>query len=234
MRKIMGGAVTAALTVAVLSGCSSADSSAEDKENGKKSEAAAAPSSSAPSASKSAGSSAPKAKDSGEWKKADTRIGNAGSACELPVSFMATKGWKPSCLSREDGELLGKFSGHKTFRGALELDAKTAGNIGFIRVWTADAMSGKTPRQVLEAFMAEEKKVKEQEYTEIKAGELPAAEVVYKVDSILADEPKRESAFAVTTPKGVMVVHLGGFDSQEHQEMLPAYETAKKTMTVAG
>ncbi|MEV6672237.1 lipoprotein [Streptomyces sp. NPDC051162] len=236
MRKIMGGAVTAALTVAVLSGCSSADSSAEDKESGKKSEAAAAPSSSASapsSASSSGSSSAPKAKDSGEWKKADTRIGNAGTACELPVSFMATKAWKQSCLSREDGELLGKLSGHKTFRGALELDAKPAGNIGFIRVWTADAMNDKTPRQVLEAFMSEEKKVKDQEYTETKAGELPAAEVLYKVDSVLSDGPKQERALAVTTPKGVMVVHLGGFDTQEYQEMLPAYETAKKTMTPA-
>ncbi|MGW2188534.1 lipoprotein [Streptomyces sp. NPDC001667] len=231
MRKLMGGAVSAVLTVGVLTGCSSA----ADKETGASAPASPSVAPSAPASPSAAAKGAGKgAKDSGEWKKADTRIGNAGSACELPVSFTATKMWKPSCLSREDGELLGRFSGHKTFRGALELDAKPAGNIGFIRVWTADAMNDKTPRQVLEAFMSEEKKVSGQEYTETKAGELPAAEVTYKVDSILADEPKQESALAVTTPKGVMVVHLGGMDTQEHQEMLPAYELAKKTMAVAG
>ncbi|WKK26297.1 lipoprotein [Streptomyces olivoreticuli] len=225
MRKFTWGAASAVLTVGVLTGCSSA----ADKET-----SASAPAS--PSASVSAPASAPAAKGSGKsdaWKKADTRIGDAGTACELPISFEAVKAWKPTGLSREDGELLGKFSGHTTFRGACELDAKPAGNIGFIRVWTADNMTDKSPRQVLDAFMSEEKRASDQRFSEVKAGELPAAEVVYKVKTVLADEPKEERALAVTTPKGVTVVHLGGFDTQEHQEMLPAYEQAKKTVRLA-
>ncbi|MEU3754509.1 lipoprotein [Streptomyces olivoreticuli] len=205
----------------MLTGCSSA----ADKET-----------EASPSAPASASASAPAVKGAGKsdaWKKADTRIGDAGTACELPVSFEAVKAWKPTGLSREDGELLGKFSGHTTFRGACELDAKPAGNIGFIRVWTADNMTDKSPRQVLEAFMSEEKRATDQQFSEVKAGELPAAEVVYKVKTVLADEPKPERALAVSTPKGVTVVHLGGFDAQEHEEMLPAFERAKKTVRLA-
>ncbi|MEU2872406.1 lipoprotein [Streptomyces olivoreticuli] len=228
MRKFTWGAAAAVLTVGVLTGCSSA----ADKET-----AASAPASPSPSVSAPASASAPAAKGAGKsdggWKKADTRIGDAGTACELPISFEAVKAWKPTGLSREDGELLGKFSGHKTFRGACELDAKPAGNIGFIRVWTADNMTDKSPRQVLEAFTSEVKQVSDQQFSDIKAGELAAAEVVYKVKTILADEPKPERALAVTTPKGVTVVHLGGFDAQEYQEMLPAYEQAKKTVRLA-
>jgi hypothetical protein len=44
------------------------------------------------------------------------------------------------------------------------------------------------------------------------------------------DEQRTESAFAVATPDGPVVVHLGGLDSEEHREMLPAYELAKQTL----
>ncbi|MFD5348217.1 lipoprotein [Streptomyces anulatus] len=36
--------------------------------------------------------------------------------------------------------------------------------------------------------------------------------------------------FAVATPDGPVVVHLGGMDTEEHTAMLPAFELAKKTL----
>ncbi|UQA97949.1 lipoprotein [Streptomyces halobius] len=157
-------------------------------------------------------------------------MGSTGTACELPVSFDVEKGWKPTGISAEDAELFGSFLGRKSARGACEIDAKPAGMIGFMRVWITDRTDD-SPRQVLKTFMSEEKNVTERKFNNTKAGDLPAAEVVYTTKSPLLDEPKQERALAVTTPKDAVIVHLGGLDTDEHKEMLPAYERAKKTMT---
>ncbi|MEU0406082.1 lipoprotein, partial [Streptomyces sp. NPDC006197] len=67
-------------------------------------------------------------------------------------------------------------------------------------------------------------------YRETRAGALAAAEVTYTTHSELTDETKEQRAFAVSTPKGaVVIVHLGGLDTDEHRAMLPAYELAKST-----
>lgn len=67
-------------------------------------------------------------------------------------------------------------------------------------------------------------------YTDIEAGTLPATEVGYTISSELLDGPQKKRAFAVSTPRGPVVVHLGGLDSAEYEEMLPAYELAKRTV----
>lgn len=110
-----------------------------------------------------------------------------------------------------------------------EIDAKPAGNIGYLRVWQGEK-SGRTPRQVLEAFIADEDGAGKITYTGTGAGDMPATEADYTVSSELLDEPKKERAFAVSTPDGPVVVHLGGLDSREHEAMLPAYELAKKSV----
>ncbi|MGK5732510.1 lipoprotein [Streptomyces sp. URMC 124] len=223
MRKLTQGAVSVVLTIGVLSGCSSA----ADKDGDGTRE------STAPAELAAKNEKAEKAeKNTGrpDAKKV-TRIGPAGSACELPVSFELAKAWKPSGLSAEDGKLLAELTGHTAFRGSCELDAKPAGNIGFMRVWTTDR-AGSSARGALETYMAEEKHVTDRKISDVKAGDLAAAEVVYTQKSALTDEPREQRALAVKTPKGVTLVHLGGLDSQEHKEMLPAYELAKKTMTL--
>lgn len=58
-------------------------------------------------------------------------------------------------------------------------------------------------------------------------------EVEYLYSSELLDETKKESAFAVTTADGPVVVHLGGLDTEEHEEMLPAYDLARRTLRTA-
>ncbi|MEU2788025.1 lipoprotein [Streptomyces sp. NPDC007100] len=228
MRKDKWGAVAAVLAIGVLAGCSSTADKGGDAAKGA-SPSASAPANAAKADEKTKADEKAKADKADAWKKG-TRIGAAGTACELPVSFDVAKAWKPKGLSADDGELLGKLMGRTSVRGACEIDAKPAGNIGFIRVWVADGAE-KSPRQVLEAFTAEERGVDKKEISDIKVGGLSAAEVAYTVKSPIRDEPQQERAFAVVTPKGATVVHLGGFDNTEHKEMLPAYELAKKSLT---
>ncbi|MFH8753157.1 lipoprotein [Streptomyces rimosus] len=223
MGKYKWGAVSAVLTIGVLAGCSATPEKGGDAAKNASPSASAAASANAAKKDDKAAAGSPDA-----WKKG-TRVGAAGSLCELPVSFDVAKMWQPKGLKPEDGKLLGEFMGHKSARGACEIDAKPAGNIGFIRVWTTDPTK-KSPREVLEEFTGEQPRVVKKEFSDTKAGELPAAEVSYTTKSPLKDEPQQERAFAVVTPKGAAVVHLGGFDNTEHKEMLPAYEMAKKSV----
>ncbi|MFI9586561.1 lipoprotein [Streptomyces sp. NPDC052236] len=157
-------------------------------------------------------------------------VGAAGSACVLPVSFDLAADWKPEAVKADTGGEFGGLFTQGTVTLACEIDAKPAGNIGYIRVWTG-GKSGEDVRKALEAFVADEAKSRKQEvYKEIKAGDLAVTEVTYLNTGELLDAPKNERAFAVTTGRGVVVVHLGGLDSEEHKQMLPAYELAKKSV----
>ncbi|MFD7237556.1 lipoprotein [Streptomyces syringium] len=221
MRKLTWAAATAVLSVGMLTGCSSADDKGSD---------AAGKASPSAGAAKDAGK-----QDAGKavGKKDAARIGTAGTVCELPVSFEVAKSWKPAASSAEDAKMLAKLNDRTSVTAACVVDAKPAGLLGNMRVWTA-ARSDKSPRQVLDAFMAEEKRVSEQEFSETKVGGLKAAEVAYKESSPLLDEPSPQRALAVTTPKGTAVLHLTAFDGEEYKDMLPAWELAKKTLLAAG
>ncbi|MGW0775247.1 lipoprotein [Streptomyces sp. NPDC002835] len=157
-------------------------------------------------------------------------VGAAGSACPMPVTFELAEHWKPEAVEApEDGEFA-ELSVRGPVSLVCEIDAKPAGNIGFMRVWVGAGAGGDT-RKALEAFVrAGGDNHTKEAYTATKAGSYEATEVTYVNTSVLLDEPKKERAFAVATPKGVVVVDLGGLDSEEHEEMLPAYELAKKTV----
>ncbi|MFH9399516.1 lipoprotein [Streptomyces sp. NPDC017638] len=174
-------------------------------------------------------------------------LGPAGSACELPVSFDIAKGWKPKSVDAEkelakasdgeDGDLADELAAALLRQGpvtaACEIDAKPAGNIGFLRVWkgkpgNADAGG------VLRAFLAAEKDVSEAKYHSFRTGGgVAAVEVEYLKTNKLMEETKKESAFAVGTPDGPVVLHLGGMDTQEHDEMRPAYDLARQTLKLS-
>ncbi|MER5847955.1 lipoprotein [Streptomyces sp. NPDC002012] len=157
-------------------------------------------------------------------------VGGSGSACPLPVTFDLAASWKPKAVSVDpDSELGAALGVQGRLTMVCEIDAKPAGNIGYLRVWQGEK-SGRTPRQVLEAFIADEDGAGKITYTGTGAGDMPATEADYTVSSELLDEPKKERAFAVSTPDGPVVVHLGGLDSREHAAMLPAYELAKKSV----
>ncbi|MFE0453647.1 lipoprotein [Streptomyces sp. NPDC058914] len=166
-------------------------------------------------------------------------IGADGSACELPVTFDIAASWKAEAVDAAaagDGagdELAAELADALLHQGpvtmACEVDAKPAGNIGFLRVWTGKPGDADA-RAVLEDFVAADKTASRPRYSTFEAGGLTGAEVRYVTTSKLLEETKEESALAVTTPEGTVVLHLGGMDTEEHQAMLPAFELAKGTL----
>ncbi|MFI9120134.1 lipoprotein [Streptomyces bikiniensis] len=186
---------------------------------------APAPSSAAPSTARpsSAGPSGPAV--------AAASLGGRGTACPLPVSFSLPKDWKPNAIELPTDPDLADLARRGPAVMRCEIDAKPAGLIGFLRVWTLEKGSARpSARAALEAFVKGDETSSAVSYRETRAGTLPAVEATYTVRSALFDEDKEERAFAVTTPEGVVVVDLGGTDTAEHREMLPAYELARTTL----
>lgn len=210
----------AAVLVSVLAGCSGA----AEKDAG-------------PSASPSV-SAAGEAESGG-------RVGAAGSACLLPVGFDLAAEWKADAIdgSAADAEADGSGAADADEDMAsllrqgpvslvCEVDAKPAGHLGFLRVFTGESGKGGDARAVLKAFVTAQDGAKKARYSTFEAGGLSGVSVDYLATSELLDETKQESAFAVITPDGPVVVHLGGADTEEHQDMLPAFELAKKTLSI--
>ncbi|MEU0409473.1 lipoprotein [Streptomyces griseorubiginosus] len=193
-----------ALLVGVLAGCSGAAEEGDSEE------------SASPSARTSGAA--------GTSVSSGGTIGAAGSACELPVTFDTAKNWKAEAVEAPLRQ------GPVTL--ACEIDAKPAGNIGFLRVWAAKSGDGDA-RSVLRAFVAGEDGASKEKYATFTSGGLTGVEVEYLYTSELLEETKKERALAVVTPDGPVVLHLGGLDTEEHEEMLPAYELAKRTLRTA-
>ncbi|MGJ7419389.1 lipoprotein [Streptomyces cinereoruber] len=157
-------------------------------------------------------------------------LGGPGTACALPVSFSLAKAWEPEAVEDPEDPDFAELTRQGPATVRCEVDAKPAGHVGFLRVWTA----GKGPaRTALEGFVKAEKGSSGASYRETTAGALPAVEVTYTVRSALLDEDKEERAFAVAVPEGVVVVHLAGMDTGEHRAMLPAYELARTTLKLS-
>ncbi|MDX3750935.1 lipoprotein [Streptomyces sp. AK08-02] len=197
------GLVRATLLVAALAGCSQ---SADDDTGAKATASTTA--TAAGTAAKSGGG-----------------IGAAGSACELPVTFDIAEDWTAEAVHEPPRQ--------GPVALVCEVDAKPAGHIGFLRVWTG-APGADDAGTVLKAFMAAETGATKARYSAFKAGALSGVEVRYTYKTEFDDTAKTERALAVTTPRGPVVVHLGGLDDGEHEAMLPAYELAKRTVKAEG
>lgn len=211
MRVTMRTLIPVVLAATALAGCSAGGTDAAPGKNGDG------------DPSKAAGT----AKGAEAVAKGGT-LGGAGSACELPVTFDLAADWKPQAVDVDPGSELAVALGQQgSATMVCEIDAKPAGNIGYLRVWQGKG-SGTAPRAALEDFVAGDPKASEASYEATEAGSVEAAEVTYTVEVL--DERRTESAFAVATPDGPVVVHLGGLDSEEHREMLPAYELAKQSL----
>ncbi|WP_210570349.1 lipoprotein [Streptomyces sp. GESEQ-4] len=158
-------------------------------------------------------------------------IGAKGSSCALPVTFDIAEEWTAETV--DVGPAAGDIADELLRRGPVtltcEIDAKPAGNIGYLRVWTGTPAKGDA-RAVLEAFVEAEAGASKETYRTFKTGGLDGAEVEYLYTSELLDETKKERALAVVTSDGPVVMHLGGMDTEEHEEMLPAYQLAKRTL----
>ncbi|MEU6804051.1 lipoprotein [Streptomyces neyagawaensis] len=226
MRRAVRGAALAQVAVlaGLLAGCSQP---AEDD--------GAKPSASANGAADSAGS--------GKGDDVAARggsVGAAGSACELPVAFDTAENWKAEAIdtgTAEGGdevaaELAEALLHQGPFTAACEIDAKPAGNIGFIRVWRGEAGAGAgDARALLREFVKAEGDTSKAKYSDFSSdSDVSGAEVEYLYTSEALDETKKERAFLTVTAEGPVVVHLGGLDTGEHEDMLPAYELAKRTL----
>jgi hypothetical protein len=164
-------------------------------------------------------------------------VGASGSACELPVTFDIAEFWKAEAVDAEQAaaatgdlaDLADALLRQGPVTMACEVDAKPAGKLGFLRVWTGEPGAADA-RAVLEDFVAAEEGASGAEYRTFTAGDVMGTEVEYVTTSKLLEETKTEHALAVTTSEGPVVLHLGGMDTEEHEAMLPAYELAKSTL----
>ncbi|MGW6457811.1 lipoprotein [Streptomyces sp. NPDC055078] len=214
MRGVGAGLVPAALLAGVLTGCSALTTEATRDSSAKN-----------PSGGESARSDKP---GNGENVAAKGgTIGAQGSPCSLPVTFDLAEDWTAQAVT-EDTEFGLTENGPVTL--VCEIDAKPAGNIGFLRVWVG-GRAGDDARAALDGFLAENAKNKtDVVYAKGKAGPFEAIEVSYLNTSEILDAPKKERSIAFSTAKGVVVLDLGGLDSEEHEQMLPAYELAKRSV----
>ncbi|XIE80020.1 lipoprotein [Streptomyces sp. SBR177] len=155
-------------------------------------------------------------------------VGGPGTSCALPVSFSLAADWEPEAVEPTADPDLAALTrqGPATLR--CEVDAKPAGHIGFLRVWTVP--EGRA-RAALEAFVTAEKGARGAVFSGVEAGPLTGVQTVYQVHTELTGGTKTERAFAVgTADGGVVIVHLGGLDTEEHEAMRPAYELARSTL----
>ncbi|MEU2021985.1 lipoprotein [Streptomyces sp. NPDC016469] len=158
-------------------------------------------------------------------------VGGAGSGCELPVTFDLAKDWKPKAVEVDPDSELAELGTQGPVTMVCEIDAKPAGHIGFLRVWQGEG-KGASPRETLEGFVKADEDASKAAYKQVTAGKLTLTEVAYTLHSELMDEDRPAHAFALPTPDGPVVIHLGGLDSDEHGGMLPAYELAKTSVRV--
>ncbi|MFF5423257.1 MULTISPECIES: lipoprotein [unclassified Streptomyces] len=155
-------------------------------------------------------------------------LGGPGTACALPVSFALAADWEPEAIEDAENPEFAALTRRGPAFARCEVDAKPAGHLGFLRIWTA---GGTGPaRTALEGFVKAERKTSRVTYRETVAGALPATEVTYTAHDEALGEVKEERAFAVATRRGTVIVHLGGLDTDEHRAMLPAYELARTTV----
>ncbi|MCL6733113.1 lipoprotein [Streptomyces neyagawaensis] len=226
MRRAVRGAALA--QVAVLAGLLAGCSQPAEGDGAK-------PSASANGAADSAGSG-----KGDDVAASGGSVGAAGSACELPIAFDTAENWKAEAIdtgTAEGGdevaaELAEALLHQGPFTAACEIDAKPAGNLGFIRVWRGEAGAGAgDARALLREFVKAEGDTSKAKYSAFSSdSDVSGAEVEYLYTSEALDATKKERAFLTVTAEGPVVVHLGGLDTGEHEDMLPAYELAKRTL----
>ncbi|WP_086803816.1 lipoprotein [Streptomyces caniscabiei] len=245
MGRAVRGTVLAqlALLAGVLTGCSEPTGDEDTKPSASSTEAATAD---AKDTAEESGKGSGKG-SAVDAAKSGGSVGAAGSACELPVTFDTAEKWKAEAVesgppadggSEEDelaAELAEGLLRQGPFTAACEIDAKPAGNIGFIRVWTGEKGAAEGDAEaLLKEFVAAEGNTSEAKYSAFTSdSDVSGTEVAYLYTSEALEETKKERAFVAVTPEGPVVVHLGGLDTQEHEEMLPAYELAKRTLNRA-
>ncbi|AJT61973.1 lipoprotein [Streptomyces chattanoogensis] len=166
-------------------------------------------------------------------KAPEKKLGDKGTACELPVHFTLATSWKAEAITQATVDQMGPLGHQGPLTPACELDAKPAGHIGFLTVWSGTkgaAAPGGTSRALMKKFVAAENFESNVKFREAKVGGLPVTEASYTVTDLAAGVVRPKRALAVMTKHGGVVIHLGGLDADEHKAMLPAFELAKKSL----
>lgn len=199
-------AALAALTLTLTAGCARA--STEDQK------ASPAPSASPTASPVVAG---PPWYDDVAPATAATTVGPEGSACTLSMTFSVPAKWKAKAVKG------GAEFGLGPAVPLCEIDAKPAGNIGFLRVWQITGATPLNPQDTVDKYLAAFDTPKEQQYRRTKAGPLDAFEATWTEDG------ERKRAILVSTLYGKLMITLGGLDTEEFEAMLPAYQLAKSS-----
>ncbi|MFH8572834.1 lipoprotein [Streptomyces sp. NPDC017993] len=166
-------------------------------------------------------------------KVAEKKLGDKGTACELPVHFKLATSWKAEAITQATVDQMGPLGHQGPLTPACELDANPAGHMGFLIVWSGTkgaAAPGSKTHALMKKFVTAESFESNIKFREIKAHGLPATEASYNVTDLSAGEIRTERALAVMTKHGGVVIHLGGLNADEHKAMLPAFELAKRTL----
>ncbi|MGC4804301.1 lipoprotein [Micromonospora sp. DT233] len=150
-------------------------------------------------------------------------VGAGRSACQLPITFSVPARWVAEPVDDGSAMTLGGS------RLRCEVDAKPAGNVGFLRVWAAEEGTLDV-RASLEDFLAEHGRVSEIEYRHVRRGPLDLVEATYLQRNELSGGPNRQRALAAQTPGGAILLTFGGMDTGEFEAMFPAYQLATSTV----
>lgn len=173
--------------------------------------------------------------DGGEDEVAGA-IGAADSDCPLPVAFDRFQGWVPERIkdtSAQSEPALDAMLTPGPFHVVCELESPV--NVGFLRVYVGpERLASKDPEKVLGGFVKDLDDGIEPIYTSFESDEgLAGTEVAY-VEILAGVERAKRRAFLVAGADGVVVVHVGGLDDEEHAGMLPAFDLAKESVRAAG
>lgn len=147
---------------------------------------------------------------------AGVTVGDKASPCRLPLTFSMPAKWRVTAVRGGKDVRIGNAV------PVCEIDAKPAGNIGFLRVWTIPRTG--TPERTMDTFLDAYGVGAKREFRRTKVGVLDAYEA-----SFTGADDSPERAALVSTIWGVVLVTLGGLDEEEHREMLPAYQLVKQT-----
>jgi hypothetical protein len=142
------------------------------------------------------------------------------------VTFGLQASWRPQAVALGPDDPLASLARRGTLTLVCEIDAKPAGAIGFLRVYTGKAGD---PRAALTGFIGASAQAPV--FSEQRVGDLPLLEVAYQAKSELEDTLEPERAFAVQAGSQLVVVALDSLDGDEQAAMLPAFELAKSSLT---
>lgn len=151
-------------------------------------------------------------------------LGSTGSGCVLPVTFDLARDWKPAAVEEGLGDQ-GRFT------LSCEVDAKPAGRVGFLRVWTAKA-SDLDAKSAVQDFLKADRNVVEIVERPVPGARLKAVEATYLRDIPSLGVRKRERVLGVVTPTVHVVIVVSGLDTAQYEGMLPAYLLARNTVTL--